>query len=146
MGRDDFDAVMFALGSAVYAAQAFELNLGTTLIALTMAKGDRSKFPDEEAVRTWLDEVASLTIGRLKGKLKALNLLPDQMVEDIGEINRMRIEVVHHFSNRWTELIEEANGYQTAIGELNAYEAVFWASAKKLHAGIESLDEMKLLN
>jgi hypothetical protein len=146
MTKEEFDAVMMALGKAVYAAQGFEMNLGTTLIALTVAKGDRSKFPDEEAVRNWLDRVDGQTIGQLKKQIGNLNLLPDGMVEEIGEINRMRIDVVHHFLNRWTELLEEAEGWQTAIEELEAYEAVFSAAADKLHAGIEALAETKLLD
>jgi len=146
MDESNWDEVMLRLGKAVFAAQAFELNLGTTLIALTVAKGDRSKFPNEEAVRAWLAEVDRLTIGQIKGQLRALNLLPEQMIEDIGEINRMRIEVAHHFANRWIDTIEEEDARTQAMAELDAYQDVFLAAARKLQNGIVALGEVHLLS
>lgn len=146
MDEAEWDEVMLRLGQTVFAAQAFELNLGTTLIALTVAKGDRSKFPNEMAVRDWLAEVDRLTIGQIKGQLRALNLLPEKMIEDIGEINRMRIEVAHHFANRWIDTIEEEDGRAQAMAQLDEYHDIFLAAARKLQDGLVALGDVHLLS
>ncbi|WP_227339898.1 hypothetical protein [Sphingopyxis sp. P8] len=146
MARDeDLEPVMLALGNAVFAAQCFEMNLGTTLIALTVAKGDRTKFPDEDAVYAWLARVDRLTVGQLAGELRALNVLPEPMINDIGEINRRRIEVVHHFANRWVDELDAVEGRVRAIDDLRSDEVLFLEAARKLQEGTHALSEMRLI-
>lgn len=145
MDEAEWDKVMLRLGNTVFAAQSFEMNLGTTLIALTVAKGDKSKFPNEEAVHAWLDQVDRLSIGQLKGQLRNLNLLPDQMIDDIGDINRKRIEVVHHFANRWMDHLDTEEGRSKAMEELDAYQGLFLHAALKLQEGIEAIGDVQLI-
>lgn len=138
MDEAELDKVLLYLGKAVFAAQAFELNLGTTLIALTVAKGDRSKFRNEEDVRMWLDKVERLSIGQLKGELNSLGVLPAKMIADIEELNAMRIRVVHHFASHWVERLEQDNEQENAIAELKACAEAFRAAARRLQDGIEA--------
>lgn len=144
MDGDQFEEVMLSLGHAVFAAQLFEMNLATTLIALTIARGDRSKFPDEAAVRKWLDHVDRLPIGQLKGQISSLGLLPERMVEEIGEINRRRVGVVHHFVNLWSDRLDDEEGQRQAVEHLEAERTIFLIAAKRLQGGLEKLQETEL--
>lgn len=134
----ELDAVMLALGKALFAAQAFEMNLGTTLIALTMHKSERPLFSDQAAARKWLDEVDRLPIGALKKELKKLELLSDDTIDQIGEINQMRIKVAHHFANRWSDHLDNEERRAEAVEELLRYEAVFLDAAMQLYDSLTS--------
>lgn len=58
MEGDQFEEVILSLGHAVFAAQLFEKNLATTLIALTITRGDRSKFPTRRSSENgWITSI-----------------------------------------------------------------------------------------
>ena len=123
------DQIMLALGKAVFAAQNFELNVGTLLLFLTVEAGDRTKFqtaegtPDEAAVLAFLDEVDRLTLGQLKGKLASMNALDDETINRISSINETRKRLIHYFVPDYTHRMETDEGRQEVLTELEAIEA-----------------------
>lgn len=145
MTERELEEVMLALGHAVYAAQLYEENLGSLLIALTVAKGERSKFPDEAAARAWLAQVEKLPLGQIKGQIAKLNLLPEAMLANVEELNRARIEVVHHFTNKWAQRLGDEEVRREAIEYLHACQGLFLAESMKLQAGLKRMDEAGVL-
>ncbi len=141
MDSDQFDELMLALGHAVFAAQLFEMNLATLLIALNVAKGNRSKFADEAAVRAWLDHADTLPIGQLKKQISDLDLLPKARVDAIAELERLRIEIVHHFANKWAERLDSDEERLQAIEHLDASCMLFVAEAQTLQASLERMSD-----
>lgn len=144
MQDSDLDPVMSALGRAVWAAQFFEMMLGSTLIALIIAKGDRSKFADEGSARAWLAKLDGLTLGAVRSRIAQLKLLPDHMVTAIAEVNQRRNEVVHHFMNQWSDRMDDAAGLESAIDYLDESAEGFLSTARRLQSGVERMREMGL--
>jgi hypothetical protein len=145
MDSDQFDEAMLALGHAVFAAQLFEMNLATLLIALNVEKGDKRTFPDEAAVRAWLDHADTLPIGLLKKQISDLDLLPESKVEAIAELNRLRIEIVRHFANHWAERLDNAEERLQAITHLDASCMRFLTEAQTLQSGLTMMNEAGVL-
>lgn len=144
--ESEFDEVMLALGHAVYAAQLYEGNLATLLIALNVSKGVQGRFPDEASIRTWLAKVDRLPLGQIKGQIALLNLLPEHMLSNIEEVNRARIEVVHHFTNKWAHRLEDALVRSETIKYLDACQCLFLAEALELQAGLERMNAVGVLD
>jgi TPP-dependent pyruvate/acetoin dehydrogenase alpha subunit len=139
MDDRDLEPLMNSLGQAVFAAQIFEMNLGSTLIALRLAKGGSSEFADEAAARTWLDHVARQPIGRLKTEIASLQLLSEQEIDEIAEINELRIAVAHHFMSHWTEQLESHDGRARAIAHLKTSTETFLGATFRLQSRLASL-------
>jgi|JI7StandDraft_1071085.scaffolds.fasta_scaffold109062_2 hypothetical protein len=132
MDDRDLEPLMKALGQAVFAAQIFEMNLGSTLIALRLAKGGSGEFADEASAREWLDHVARQPIGRLKTEIASLQLLSEQEIDEIAEINGLRITVAHHFMSHWTEHLESHEGRARAISHLKTSTETFLRATLRL--------------
>lgn len=144
MDNSELEPVMLALGRAVYSAQHFEMMLGSTLIALTIAKGDRSKVPDQAAAQRWLGNLNRSTLGKVRKQIVDLDLLPDAIVTEIIAVNERRNEVVHHFMSRWADRMETDDGMLEAIDYLDTSADNFITAAEKLQAGIERMRDLGL--
>lgn len=144
MDDGELGPVMLSLGRAVWAAQFFEMMLGSTLIALTIAKGDRSKIPDRAAAEQWLDKLNRSTLGAVRKQIEDLELLPDCITSAIVERNTRRNEVVHHFMQLWTDRMESERGRQEAVDYLKESAESFLATAERLRAGLERMRELGL--
>jgi signal transduction histidine kinase len=122
------DQIMAALGKAVFAAQNFELNVGTLLLYLTVEVGDRKKFqtaegtPNEAAVLAFLDEVDILTLGQLKGKLEALKVLDATTIDLISSINQTRKRLIHYFVADYSHRLETPEERLEVLAELEDIE------------------------
>lgn len=144
MEDGELSPVMLALGRAVWAAQFFEMMLGSTLIALTIAKGDRSKIPDQAVARKWLDQLERSTLGKVRKQIEDLDLLPECITSAIVERNARRNEVVHHFMGLWTDRLSSEKGRQEAIDYLEESAEGFLKTAQRLQAGLERMRELGL--
>jgi len=144
MDEDEHGPVMLALGRAIWAAQYFEMMLGSTLIALIIAKGDRSKFPDEASARKWLAQLERMALGAVRKRITDLALLPEHVVTAIAEVNDKRNEVVHHFMNLWADRLDTIQGQCEAVDYLEANTESFLATAKLLQAGLDRMRDMGL--
>lgn len=132
MNSRDFEPLMLALGQAVYAAQVFETNLASTLIAFKIAKADGSPFADEAAAHDWLDHVARQPIGGLKKEIAALGVLAEQEIDEIAKINAMRIAVAHHFMGQWVDRLDCEDGRASALTYLKGAEDAFLSASRRL--------------
>ncbi|WP_296722786.1 hypothetical protein [Erythrobacter sp.] len=144
MDSDQFDEVVLALGHAVFAAQLFEMNLATLLVALNVAKGASSKFADEAAVRAWLDHVNTLPVGQRKKQISDIDLLPKAKVDAIAELHHLRIEIVHHFANKWAERLDSDEERRQAIEHLDASCMLFLAEAQTLQTGLARMSDANI--
>lgn len=125
------EQVMTSLGGAVFAAQNFEINVGTLLLFLTVEKGDRAPFQDaegnadENSVKAFLVEVDQLTLGQLKGKLEGLGVLSNEAIDQITSLNQTRRRLIHYFVPDYHDRMGTEDGRQEVLEELNAMEEKF---------------------
>jgi hypothetical protein len=134
------EEIMTALGEAVFAAQGFEINVGSLLLFLTAETGNRAQFQnpdgvrDEAAVRAFIEQVDRLTLGQLKGKLEALGVLDQETINQISLLNEKRKRLVHYFVPDYIDRMDTAEGRQGVLIELHQIQATLMEAWQNLQA------------
>ena len=131
---------MTALGEAVFAAQGFEMNVGSLLLFLTVEAGDPAQFQnpdgdrDEAAVRAFLEQVDRLTLGQLKGKLEALGALDEETISQISLLNEKRKRLIHYFVADYIDRMDTVEGRQGVLEELQNVQGMLTEAWHNLQA------------
>ena len=129
-------------GLAAEAAQLFETELGTLLLALRGLENDWHVIPDGAAARETLDAIDRSTLGRILTNLKRHIAIEGALEELLASALKARNRLTHGFFERHNFKIQTEDGRKHMIGDLDALHSELfaaWRAASGLTAIISSV-------
>jgi hypothetical protein len=122
-------------GIAAEAAQLFETELGTLLLALRGLENDWHIIPDGVAAREVLDSIDRSTLGRVLNDLKRHITIESDLEERFSSALKARNRLAHGFFERHNFKIQTEGGRREMIADLDGLHGELftaWRAASKL--------------
>lgn len=134
-GMADRQELYAKYGIAAEAAQLFETELSTLLLALRGLENDWHLVPDGAAAREVLDSIDRSTLGRVLNDLKRHITIEGNLEEAFSSALKARNRLMHGFFERHNFKIQTEDGRREMIADLDGLHGELfaaWRAADKL--------------
>jgi hypothetical protein len=127
-GMADRHELYAKYGIAAEAAQLFETELGTLLLALRGLENDWHLVPDGAAAKAVLDTIDRSTLGRMLNDLKRHITIEGDLEEGFSSALKARNRLMHGFFERHNFKIQTENGRREMIADLDRLHGELFAA------------------